>query len=37
MRPGKPLIFGTLGETIVLGLPGNPVSSIVCTKLFSNP
>lgn len=37
MRPGKPLIFGTLGETIVLGLPGNPVSSIVCTKLFLEP
>lgn len=37
MRPGKPLIFGTLGKTIVLGLPGNPVSSIVCTKLFVEP
>lgn len=37
MRPGKPLIFGTLGGTIVLGLPGNPVSSIVCTKLFLEP
>ncbi len=37
MRPGKPLIFGTLGKTIVLGLPGNPVSSIVCTKLFLEP
>lgn len=37
MRPGKPLIFGTLGQTIVLGLPGNPVSSIVCTKLFLEP
>lgn len=37
MRPGKPLIFGTLGNTIVLGLPGNPVSSIVCTKLFLEP
>lgn len=37
MRPGKPLIFGTLGDMIVLGLPGNPVSSIVCTKLFLEP
>jgi molybdopterin molybdotransferase len=37
MRPGKPLIFGALGNTIVLGLPGNPVSSIVCTKLFLEP
>lgn len=37
MRPGKPLIFGTLGKMIVLGLPGNPVSSIVCTKIFLEP
>jgi molybdopterin molybdotransferase len=34
MRPGKPLIFGRLGETPVLGLPGNPVSSAVCAILF---
>ena len=30
MRPGKPLMFGRIGETRVLGLPGNPVSSLVC-------
>ena len=30
MRPGKPLLFGALGNTPVLGLPGNPVSSMVC-------
>jgi molybdopterin molybdotransferase len=37
MRPGKPLIFGRLGEMLILGLPGNPVSSIVCSKLFLMP
>ena len=34
MRPGKPLIFGHLGETPMLGLPGNPVSTFVCAILF---
>lgn len=37
MRPGKPLMFGRFGETRVLGLPGNPVSSIVCALLFLRP
>ena len=37
MRPGKPLMFGRLGATRVLGLPGNPVSSIVCALLFLKP
>lgn len=37
MRPGKPLMYGRLGETRVLGLPGNPVSSIVCSHLFLRP
>src|SRR5204862_1448433 len=37
MRPGKPLIFGRLGETPLLGLPGNPVSSYVCALLFLKP
>lgn len=34
MRPGKPLIFGHLGATPLLGLPGNPVSSILCATVF---
>ncbi|MEL7303835.1 MAG: gephyrin-like molybdotransferase Glp, partial [Pseudomonadota bacterium] len=34
MRPGKPLMFGTGGDQCVIGLPGNPVSSLVCTRLF---
>ena len=29
-RPGKPLAFGTLDDTLVFGLPGNPVSSAIC-------
>jgi molybdopterin molybdotransferase len=37
MRPGKPLMVGRLGQTRVLGLPGNPVSSIVCAHLFLKP
>jgi molybdopterin molybdotransferase len=37
MRPGKPLLFGTLGAVPVLGLPGNPVSALVCSILFLLP
>lgn len=37
MRPGKPLMAGHLGATKVLGLPGNPVSSLVCSLLFLKP
>ncbi len=37
MRPGKPLMHGRHGKTHVLGLPGNPVSSLVCARLFLVP
>lgn len=37
LRPGKPLMFGRLGPMTVIGLPGNPVSSIVCGLLFVVP
>ncbi|WP_244459979.1 gephyrin-like molybdotransferase Glp [Roseomonas fluvialis] len=37
MRPGKPLIWGRLGRTPVLGLPGNPVSALVCGVVFLIP
>ncbi|HUD62601.1 MAG TPA: gephyrin-like molybdotransferase Glp [Acetobacteraceae bacterium] len=37
MRPGKPLLFGKLGPVAVLGLPGNPVSALVCSILFLLP
>ncbi len=37
MRPGKPLMYGRLGAQHVIGLPGNPVSSLICTRLFVMP
>ena len=37
MRPGKPLLFGHMGALPVLGLPGNPVSAMVCAILFLLP
>jgi molybdopterin molybdotransferase len=37
MRPGRPLIHGRLGDMLILGLPGNPVSAIVCGLLFLLP
>jgi len=37
MRPGKPLMFGQRGHMRVLGLPGNPVSAMVCTQIFVKP
>lgn len=37
MRPGKPLMVGTIGTMQVLGLPGNPVASLVCSLLFLEP
>jgi len=37
MRPGKPLMAGRLGEGLVLGLPGNPVSAFVTATLFLLP
>lgn len=37
MRPGKPLLFGQLGGVPMLGLPGNPVSTLVCALIFLRP
>jgi molybdopterin molybdotransferase len=37
MRPGKPLMHGRLAAMRVLGLPGNPTSSVVCAILFLRP
>jgi molybdopterin molybdotransferase len=37
VRPGKPLFFGARGRTLVFGLPGNPVSSLVSFELFVRP
>ena len=37
MRPGKPLMFGRMGKIRCLGLPGNPVASLICSQLFLKP
>ena len=37
MRPGKPMLFGRLDGMRVLGLPGNPVSSLICARVFMMP
>jgi molybdopterin molybdotransferase len=37
MRPGKPLMFGTRGKTLIFGLPGNPVSAMVTAIVFIKP
>jgi len=37
MRPGKPLMVGSLGSQRVLGLPGNPVSALITARLFLVP
>lgn len=37
MRPGKPLMAGRIGAQAMLGLPGNPVSALVCGVLFLQP
>jgi molybdopterin molybdotransferase len=37
VKPGKPLSFGVRGRTLVFGLPGNPVSCLVCFELFVRP
>lgn len=37
MRPGKPLMAGRLGQSAMVGLPGNPVSAMVCGTIFVLP
>ena len=37
MRPGKPLMAGRLGGSLMIGLPGNPVSAMVCGVIFVLP
>jgi molybdopterin molybdotransferase len=37
IKPGKPLWFGRRGDTLVFGLPGNPLSTIVCFSVFIAP
>lgn len=37
LRPGKPLMFARNGRLRILGLPGNPVSALVCSRIFLKP
>ena len=37
MKPGRPLAFGRLGRAVFIGLPGNPVATMVCFLLFARP
>jgi molybdopterin molybdotransferase len=37
IKPGKPVSFGVRGDTLVFGLPGNPVSALVGSELFVKP
>lgn len=37
MRPGKPLMAGRIGQAMMIGLPGNPVSAMVCGHVFVLP
>jgi molybdopterin molybdotransferase len=37
VRPGKPLIFGSIGELPLIGLPGNPTSAMVTFEIFARP
>ncbi len=37
MRPGKPLMSARMGQTRVLGVPGNPVATLICARVFLQP
>lgn len=37
MRPGKPLMFATRGRQRAIGVPGNPVSALICSRIFLAP
>jgi molybdopterin molybdotransferase len=37
MKPGRPLAFGSLGDIPIVGLPGNPVATVVCFEQFIRP
>ena len=37
LRPGKPALAGRMGDQLLIGLPGNPVSAMVCARLFLRP
>jgi len=37
IKPGRPMMFGQIGDCVVLGLPGNPVAAMVCFLLYVRP
>lgn len=37
IKPGKPTVFATLGDKVIFGLPGNPVSALISFLLFAKP
>jgi molybdopterin molybdotransferase len=37
MRPGRPMLYGRIGHQRVLGVPGNPVSALICAQVFLKP
>ena len=37
IKPGRPMMFGTIGASVFLGLPGNPVAAMVCFLLYARP
>jgi len=37
IKPGRPMMFGTIGDCVFLGLPGNPVAAMVCFLLYARP
>lgn len=37
IKPGKPFLFGTKGKTLIFGLPGNPVSTLIIFEIFIKP
>ncbi len=37
IKPGRPILFGQIGDTVVLGLPGNPVAVFVCFLMYVFP
>lgn len=37
IKPGRPMMFGQIGTTLLLGLPGNPVAAMVCFLLYGRP
>ncbi|MDZ7823509.1 MAG: gephyrin-like molybdotransferase Glp [Ahrensia sp.] len=37
IKPGRPMMFGQIGNAVIIGLPGNPVASMVCTNLYVFP